>query len=64
MRYLTIFFAILDASLSSPRILIIDFNSFSSKLLITLKAEISFKPWIISNFFRSNENPLSSCLIG
>ena len=38
--YLTIFFAIFDASFSSPRILIINFKSSSLKLLITSLADI------------------------
>ena len=59
-RCLTIFFAIFEASFSSPKILITNFNSISLKLLITSNAEISFSPIVIFNFFLDlKEKPLS-----
>ena len=59
-RYFTIFFAILDASFSSPKILITNFKSISVNLFTASKAEISLIPIVIFNLvFDLNENPLS-----
>ena len=58
-----IFLAIFFASFSSPRILIIDTNCDSDKLLITYCADLSVSPIVISKFFFDlNEKPLSRLL--
>ena len=60
------FLAILNASFSSPKILIIVFKSNSLKLFTASKAEILFRPMHIFKFLSDlNENPLlrsSNCI--
>ena len=54
------FLAILEASLSSPKILITDFRSVSLKLFIASRADISLSPMVMFNFLLDlKEKPLS-----